>query len=197
MVHAFLNTLDERTYRVHGQHLKGGDRLDCYASLESWLIEHDLLDNPPASVRARARHETLALALEVRSNLREAVRSSEDAPGPVVLKDFPLVPCLGGDGVSLRVAPPSSPGLVAQAHAAVGRLIIMSLQLTVAGTWKRLKMCPAPDCQWIFYDRSRPGTARWCSPSLCGNRYKLRRTRATAPSRPPRSEASRTHEVGR
>jgi predicted RNA-binding Zn ribbon-like protein len=182
-VHAFLNTLDQRSYRAHGQHLEGGDRLDSYASLESWLIEHHLLDHPAPAGRARARHETLTLALEVRSNLRDAVRSSQDGPSPSELHGFTLVPCLGSDGVSLRVAPPPSPGLVAQGHAALGRLIVTCLELTITGRWKRLKMCPAPDCQWIFYDRSRPGTGRWCSPSLCGNRYKLRKGRATPAAR--------------
>ncbi|MGP3944789.1 CGNR zinc finger domain-containing protein [Streptomyces sp. 6N106] len=32
-------------------------------------------------------------------------------------------------------------------------------------------MCP-PDCQWVHYDNSRPGRARWCSPQLRGNRTK-------------------------
>ncbi|WP_413803809.1 CGNR zinc finger domain-containing protein [Streptomyces iranensis] len=47
-----------------------------------------------------------------------------------------------------------------------------ALTATVKGTWHRLRMCPAPDCQWVFYDNSRPGRAKWRSPQLCGNRAK-------------------------
>ncbi|WP_425288558.1 CGNR zinc finger domain-containing protein [Streptomyces melanosporofaciens] len=48
-------------------------------------------------------------------------------------------------------------------------------------------MCP-PDCQWVHYDNSRPGRARWCSPQLCGNRTK---TQAYRPA--DRAEPSRCH----
>jgi predicted RNA-binding Zn ribbon-like protein len=190
LVHAFLNTLDERSYRVHGHHLEPGDQLDSCASLEAWLLEHHLLEEPLAPVRTRAQRETLALALGLRSSLREAVEASADGPSTAALEEFPLVPCLGGDGVSLRVAAPRSPQVVAQVHSALGRVVITSVELSATGSWKRLRMCPAPDCRWIFYDRSRPGKARWCSPSLCGNRYKLRRTRAKDPSGSQRPEAS-------
>lgn len=43
-----------------------------------------------------------------------------------------------------------------------------------AGTWKRLKICAAPDCRWVFYDTSRSGAGRWCSMRVCGNRAKTR-----------------------
>ncbi len=38
--------------------------------------------------------------------------------------------------------------------------------------WKRLKACPGPDCGWVFADRSRNGSRRWCQMSECGNRAK-------------------------
>lgn len=56
---------------------------------------------------------------------------------------------------------------------------------TADGSWRRLRMCPAPDCQWVFYDRSRPGRARWCSPRLCGNRMKTQAYRRRGPAETP------------
>ena len=44
----------------------------------------------------------------------------------------------------------------------------------VAGTWSRLKVCPADDCQWAFYDHSKNRSGTWCSMQVCGNRAKVR-----------------------
>jgi predicted RNA-binding Zn ribbon-like protein len=39
----------------------------------------------------------------------------------------------------------------------------------------RVKICPGAGCAWLFLDRSRNGTRRWCDMSVCGNRAKARR----------------------
>jgi predicted RNA-binding Zn ribbon-like protein len=39
----------------------------------------------------------------------------------------------------------------------------------------RVKVCPGRGCAWLFLDRSRNGTRRWCDMSVCGNRAKARR----------------------
>jgi len=39
----------------------------------------------------------------------------------------------------------------------------------------RIRECGAPDCNWLFLDRSRGGRRRWCDMSICGNRAKARR----------------------
>lgn len=46
------------------------------------------------------------------------------------------------------------------------------------GTWSRLKACQVDDCGWLFYDRSRNRSARWCQMAVCGNRAKTRAYRA-------------------
>jgi predicted RNA-binding Zn ribbon-like protein len=176
VLHAFINTLDQRAYRVHGRLMEGGDRLDSYESLEHWLIEHQLLDAPLRATPAGKRQPTLALALAVRQALRDAAADNGKTPSAVkTLPGFSLIPHASKRGVSLTVAPPSAGDLVPEVHSSLGRLVVAAVELTVDGSWQRLKMCPAPDCRWVFYDRSRPGTARWCSPALCGNRYKQRR----------------------
>jgi predicted RNA-binding Zn ribbon-like protein len=40
---------------------------------------------------------------------------------------------------------------------------------------ERIRQCEAPDCSWLFLDRSRGGRRRWCDMSSCGNRAKARR----------------------
>jgi len=39
----------------------------------------------------------------------------------------------------------------------------------------RVKVCPGSGCAWLFLDRSRNGTRRWCDMSVCGNRAKAQR----------------------
>jgi predicted RNA-binding Zn ribbon-like protein len=39
----------------------------------------------------------------------------------------------------------------------------------------QIRECGAPDCNWLFLDRSRSGRRRWCDMSTCGNRAKARR----------------------
>ena len=40
---------------------------------------------------------------------------------------------------------------------------------------RRLKLCPSPDCGWVFLDRSKNNSRRWCDMRVCGNRDKARR----------------------
>jgi predicted RNA-binding Zn ribbon-like protein len=39
---------------------------------------------------------------------------------------------------------------------------------------QRCKMCPADGCGWLFLDRSKNGSRRWCSMDGCGARMKMR-----------------------
>src|ERR1700676_3698937 len=41
----------------------------------------------------------------------------------------------------------------------------------------RLKYCPNEGCKWMFYDRTKANTRRWCNDRTCGNRDRVRRAR--------------------
>jgi predicted RNA-binding Zn ribbon-like protein len=43
---------------------------------------------------------------------------------------------------------------------------------------ERLKYCPNEGCKWIFYDRTKANTRRWCNDRTCGNRDRVQRSRA-------------------
>jgi hypothetical protein len=87
------------------------------------------------------------------------------------------------DGVTVRHAPAAGSGFVGWILAAV-------VDAVADETWFRLKRCP--DCQWIFYDRTRNRSKIWCDMlagdaggRACGtiakvNRYRERQ-RASAP----------------
>jgi predicted RNA-binding Zn ribbon-like protein len=42
----------------------------------------------------------------------------------------------------------------------------------------RVKQCASETCEWVFLDRSRNRSRRWCDMSDCGNRAKARRFQA-------------------
>lgn len=46
----------------------------------------------------------------------------------------------------------------------------------------RLRTCAAEECGAVFLDQSRPGTRRWCSMDVCGNRAKKSAFRARTPA---------------
>ncbi|WP_406193978.1 CGNR zinc finger domain-containing protein [Kitasatospora sp. NBC_01560] len=58
-----------------------------------------------------------------------------------------------------------------------------ALDLATSAAATRVRECAGPDCCALFLDNSRPGTRRWCSMDICGNRAKkaaLRGRAATA-----------------
>jgi predicted RNA-binding Zn ribbon-like protein len=62
----------------------------------------------------------------------------------------------------------------------VGAVLAAASRLAVLGLWDRVKICPADDCRWAFYDRSRNHSRTWCSMQVCGNREKARTWRERA-----------------
>ena len=65
---------------------------------------------------------------------------------------------------------------------AVGSILAIIVDAVADDTWSRLKRCP--DCQWIFYDRTRSRTKVWCDMlsgdaggRSCGTIAKVRRYR--------------------
>ena len=57
---------------------------------------------------------------------------------------------------------------------ALAELLAIVARAQQEGTWERLKVCPADDCQGAFYDKSRNRSAVWCDMKICGNRQKVR-----------------------
>jgi predicted RNA-binding Zn ribbon-like protein len=194
LVVAFLNTVDVE---------RNEDLLDDPELWHRWSAEHDVAPGKPADA-ARAAPATLRAApadartvsdaaraapADARATLdalraapadaraaREAARAVRDAlraaigdprlpPRPL---DVPLHFALTTDGPALL-----TPDVITAVLAATTRLAIR-------GDWVRLKICPADDCLWAFYDESRNRSRTWCSMRVCGNREKARSWRARA-----------------
>jgi predicted RNA-binding Zn ribbon-like protein len=48
----------------------------------------------------------------------------------------------------------------------------------MGGQAGRLKLCANEGCRWVFVDRTKGNIRRWCNDATCGNRDRVRRSRA-------------------
>lgn len=172
LVQAFVNTVDLQD---------GPEELTDPGTLKTWLVAHRLLEPQAEAGDADLKH---ALAL------REAIRgligaNSGSAVYPVDLATLNeaaarsrLRPRFGPEG-KVRLEPDGG-GIVG----AMGRIVAAVYASMSDPNWERLKLCGSSSCRWVFYDRSRNHSSRWCTMASCGNREKARRFRRHAAHEP-------------
>jgi predicted RNA-binding Zn ribbon-like protein len=76
-----------------------------------------------------------------------------------------------GAAAEIRAEPDSAHFVLSQRgdlDAALGALLAIAARAMIDGSWPRLKASPGRDCGWVFYDRSRNQSARWCAMKVCG-----------------------------
>ena len=177
---AFVNTLDLE---------QGTDDLATPAALAAWVRRAGLTE--PADPAGPADPADLALAAALREALRGVLRSHvthRSASSRVVAPHAP-----GTDpaarlteiaaGLRARITADASGAVRLQpgdsgCRAALARLLLIAAEAATLGTWNRLKVCSADDCQWAFYDRSPTRSGCWCSMQVCGSRAKSRAYRS-------------------
>jgi predicted RNA-binding Zn ribbon-like protein len=62
-----------------------------------------------------------------------------------------------------------------------GPLAWAALDLLRSDELDRLKQCPAQNCRWLFLDRTKNRSRRWCDMATCGNQAKVRKHRTLQP----------------
>ncbi|MBN6036064.1 CGNR zinc finger domain-containing protein [Amycolatopsis sp. 195334CR] len=127
---------------------EGTDALDGADSWRAWVSARDLRPCPVPEARA------------ARKSLRALVGDTTAAPAEDV--EIPVRISVTANGPSLV------------ADSAVGSVLAAATRLSLLGEFSRVKICPADNCRWAFYDRSRNRSRSWCSMSACGNREKAR-----------------------
>lgn len=159
LVLAFLNTIDVQ---------QDTDVLADPGRWRDWATGLGL--DPPADDRASGQ------VMAARDALRAAVVEGRD-PGGARVAASP------GAGGLIRVELLGGvPTLVAGDP--LGAVLAAAARLAVLGDWERVKICPAEDCGWAFFDHSRNRSRTWCSMRVCGNRTKARNWRERARLRP-------------
>ena len=151
----------------------GADLLASRAGLESWMTERGLLAR-----RDRVAEADVARTLTVREGLRQLIAAQDQtSPPPDRKVRRSLDRAAAGSSFELRFA---TDGLRLMAAGerpldrALGTLLAIAAVAMLDGSWSRFKSCPGHHCGWVFYDRSRNNSGRWCSMTVCGGREKAR-----------------------
>ena len=172
------------------------DRVGSYSRLVEWAVAAKVLGDQEA-VRLRGRAETRpddaadahTSAMEFRWTLKRLVGAVADG---------------SGDGTAARAALDELNWFVAESFpharlelatggaprpqwtwardperldALLWPIVRSAAELLASTDPSRLRVCPGPDCGWVYVDRSRNGLRRWCEMSTCGTDEKTRRRR--------------------
>lgn len=176
LLYDFLNSADLRTFTENGKRHVPADEFATPAQLEAWMRRRGLVkkDEPVTSYdhqRALELRSALRSYLQFLPDSRAASQKSSECVNRMS-KLYPLVVKIDQQGTLKLQSVHNSNGL--------GRVLAELFSLAESGRLDRLKMCSSVECQWIFFDRSKPGNRRWCSSFLCGNRQKTRAYRKRA-----------------
>jgi predicted RNA-binding Zn ribbon-like protein len=53
--------------------------------------------------------------------------------------------------------------------------VVSAAELLTSDDLGRVRECASERCAWLFLDRSKNQSRRWCDMTVCGNRSKARR----------------------
>ena len=110
---------------------------------------------------ARIRRARQALQTVVRENDEVAVTELAG-----MLNNVVRTPRITPDGVAWDLHVPDDDRLAAGA--------VLAWSSVITEFPGRLRACANDECTQFLVDHSRPGTAKWCSMAVCGNRMKAR-----------------------
>ena len=150
----FINTVDIES---------GSDALDTVDGWRSWLSVQGL-----DGYFGPQTPQHLGQARELRDDLR-AMASGEQ--------------CVQVRQIGIQVALTREGEVELSSETAVGLIAAAAAKVAIERRLDRVKICPADNCRWAFYDTSRNRSRQWCSMEVCGNRAKARahrERRATA-----------------
>jgi len=166
LLYDFVNSLDMRTYVERGEAHSPGDEIGTPGQLEAWMRARRLAGRASRAVHEQALHLRTALRTFLRIPPEERADSSTAVDELNAASEaFPLVVNLADGEVALQPVEGSS---------GLGRVVAQFHTLAATRQLDRLKMCASDECEWIFFDQSKPANRRWCSSARCGNRSKTR-----------------------
>jgi predicted RNA-binding Zn ribbon-like protein len=182
--HVALDLVNTVSWRLDKNRQR--DDLQDYAGLIGWCQQAGLLD--PGSARRllaaapghpqlaqQAVHDVRTLREHSHSLLATLVDGGERSR-VVVTPPGLRTRLLDALARSELTGPPMQWQLTPGQPADIPRLLALQvLDLLQSPQLPLLRRCHGPGCGWLFLDRTRSRTRRWCSTSLCGNRERARR----------------------
>lgn len=142
------------------------------AAVSRWLTEQGL----SAELNAVKSDVDLERVVDLRESLRGLLTASHDHKPPPT-DDIEAIAAAATAGSltvdvdlnALRVVPTGD-----DLDAALARIVLIAVEASLLGDWRRLKVCSNDGCRWVFWDGSRNRSGRWCTMALCGNQAKVR-----------------------
>jgi predicted RNA-binding Zn ribbon-like protein len=178
----FANTVDERASSTPRE------RLETYTDLVAWALQAGVLTAAKArrlEREARGRADAAARVLNQARALREhlfalfaAAAAGRDFPiDDVDALNAPLGRALGrlrleSAGAAARWEWVDDPDAL---DVMLWPVVRAAADLLVSSDLALVRQCAADTCEWLFLDRSRNRSRRWCDMTICGNRAKARR----------------------
>jgi predicted RNA-binding Zn ribbon-like protein len=139
------------------------DRLDAASALADWC----------SAVGLGCRPNKLQQVKQVRESvyrlLRPVARGQEPLKTDLVVMQRLIVEALS------RARPVGVSPLDWEAAELPTVLALAVARLLEREDLSRLRECQDDDCGWLFLDRSKNGSRRWCSSTDCGNRARAKR----------------------
>ncbi len=180
----FVNTLDDR-YAPTGP----AELLTSYERLLAFCEQAGLLNSLETRRLKRSAGESNTQAvLERAKRLREALfaiftAASQGAPPPDSALD--ILNQLLVETHCARVIVSDPPRYIWQTEGSdlepttpLGRIADAAAALLTSADVNHIKECGSATCRWLFLDRSRNHSRRWCDMKTCGNRTKASRFHA-------------------
>jgi predicted RNA-binding Zn ribbon-like protein len=143
------------------------DRLADPANLRRWLAASGF--EPPDRVTRDQREQLVRCREDAYSVLHPLAVGAEPAA-----RDLAVLRELIEDAVR-KASLVSALPLTWRAGTVVDRMRLAVWRLFEDEDLSRLRQCDDDDCGWLFLDRTRNGSRRWCSSADCGNRARARR----------------------
>jgi predicted RNA-binding Zn ribbon-like protein len=177
----FHNTIAWPRGRKSNERLRRPVDFIRWAERAGVITEREARDLRSVAIRNYSRASAiLDDALRARDVLRQLLMSVADETPPDAkaledlnrrqIKAMASVEIKWHDG-RLQWAPRADPRMTT----ILDRVVWRAGVLLSSNDVKRLRRCANPDCGWLFLDRSKNGTRRWCSMRECGDRAKSKR----------------------
>jgi predicted RNA-binding Zn ribbon-like protein len=180
------NTVDNRPTRAT-------ELLESYGDLVAWAEQAAVVTRQEAAAlreEAGSRPGDAAAALAGARALREAIYTifSSVAHGTLApAAELATLDAALGPSLARRRIERTGDGFVwrwrfddGALDAVLAPVVESTASLLTSPDRARVRECESATCGWLFIDRSRNRSRRWCDMSVCGNRAKVRRHYARA-----------------
>ena len=180
----FVNTVDCRNSKTRKKEM-----LRDFSALVSWSKQMGILEDKTAQVLFKAAlkqpnktKQVYEKAIELRE-LFYRIFSSIAATGQVPDHDLSIFNKYLADSMGKSCCITSSDNGFVWSFCSgtdsmdlfLDPIIKSAADLLISSELKRVKQCADDACSWLFMDKSRNNSRRWCSMKDCGNRAKAHR----------------------